>query len=90
MDTPTDLENFVQQATDKFAELSKRSPSPQWAADIRRLAQTTGEVLITASPLLQGTHLFTDLRILHDKVLKLMKQHVELSDLVSNAGSPSK
>ena len=87
MDTPTDFEKFVQHATDKFAELSKQSPSPQWAADIRRLAQSTAEVLTTASPMLQGTHLFTDLRILHDKVLKLMEQHVGGIDPENSRGS---
>jgi hypothetical protein len=87
MDTPTDFEEFVQHATDKYAELSRQSPSPQWAADIRRLAQSTAEVLITASPLLQGTQLFTDMRILHDRVLKLMEQHVGLIDSENRTGS---
>jgi hypothetical protein len=87
MDTPTDFEKFLQHATDKFAELSKQSPSPQWAADIRRLAQSTAEVLTTASPLLQGTHLFTDLRILHDKVLNLMEEHVGIIDSESKSGN---
>jgi len=87
MDTPIDFEKFVQQATDMFAELSKQVPSPQWAADIRRLAQSTAEVLTTASPMLQGTHLFTDLRLLHDKVLKLMEQHVGMLDSENKSGS---
>jgi hypothetical protein len=85
--TPTDFEEFIQHAADKYAELSRQSPSPQWAADIRRLAQSTAEVLTTASPLLQGTHLFTDLRILHDKVLKLMEQYVRMIDSENRSGS---
>jgi hypothetical protein len=36
--------------------------------------------------MLKGTHLFTDLRILHDKVLKLMEQHVGLIDGESSSG----
>jgi hypothetical protein len=85
MDTPTDFEEFVESATDKFDALSTQSPSPQWAADIRRLAQSTAEVLTTASPMLQGMHVFTDLRILHDKVLKLMEEHVGMIDSEKNA-----
>jgi hypothetical protein len=85
--SPDEFAEFVEQAAEKFAELSKQSPSPQWAADIRRLAQSTAEVLTTASPLLQSTHLFTDLRILHDKVLELMEQHVGMIDSENKSGS---
>ena len=85
--TSSDFQAFVESVTDKFAELSRQSPSSQWAADIRRLTQSTGEVLTTASPLLQGTHLFTDLRILHDRALKLMEQHAGLVDLENRSGN---
>jgi hypothetical protein len=85
--TASDFREFVESATDKFANLSRVSPSPQWAADIRRLAQSTAEVLTTASPMLQGTHLFTDLRILHDRILKLMEQHVGMIDAENKSGN---
>ena len=85
--TSSDFQAFVESVTDKFAELSRQSPSPQWAADIRRLTQSTGEVLTTASRLLQDTHLFTDLRILHDRALKLMEQHAGLVDLENRSGN---
>ena len=83
----TDFEEFVKHATDKYAELSRQSPSPQWAADIRRLAQSTAVALTTASPMLQGTRLFTELRILHDRGLKLMEQYVGMIDPENASGS---
>ena len=82
-----DVQKFIESATDKFSELSRRSPSPQWAVDIRCLAQSTAEVLTTASTMLQGTQLYTDLRILHDRILKLMEQHVGMIDAENKSGN---
>jgi hypothetical protein len=42
---------------------------------------------MTASPLLQETDLFTDLKLTHERVLKLMAKHMELIDSENNAGN---
>ena len=76
----TEFKEFVEFATDRFRGLSSRTPDPKWADDIKRLAQSTSEVLMSASPMLQETHLFADLRILHERILKLMSQNVGLID----------
>jgi hypothetical protein len=78
---------FVEFAASKYRALASQAPSPQWANDIKRLAQTTGEVLMSASPLLQETDLFSDLELTHERILKLMSQHIELIDSENNAGN---
>jgi hypothetical protein len=78
---------FVEFAASKYRALASQAPSPSWANDAKRLALTTGEVLMTASPLLQETDLFTDLKLTHERVLKLMAQHMELIDTENNAGN---
>jgi hypothetical protein len=78
---------FVEFAASKYRALASQAPSPSWANDIKRLAQATGEVLMTASPLLQETDLFADLKLTHERILKLMAQHVGLIDGESSAGN---
>ena len=78
---------FVQTASEQCCSLSRTVPSPLWANEIKRLAQATGEVLMTASPLLQETELFADLKLTHERILKLMSQHMGLIDGESSAGN---
>jgi hypothetical protein len=42
---------------------------------------------MTASPLLQETDLFADLKLTHERILKLMSQHMDLIDSENNAGN---
>jgi len=83
---PEDLKEFVEFATDRLRELSSRTPSPEWANDAKRLAQATGEALMTASFVVQDSHLFTDLKLTHERLLKLMAQNSHLMDGESLAG----
>jgi len=85
--TETDFQEFVEFAHHKYRDLASREPSLSWANDIKRLAQTTAEVLMSVSPLLQETDLFADLKLTYERVLKLMAQHVGLIDSESNAGN---
>ena len=83
----TDFQEFVEFAHHKYRELASQAPSPAWANEIKRLAQATGEVLMSASPMLQETDLFADLRLTHERILKLMAQHVGLIDSEGSAGN---
>jgi hypothetical protein len=38
--TETDFQEFVDSATEQYRLLASMAPSPQWANDIKRLAQT--------------------------------------------------
>lgn len=78
---------FVEFAASKYRALASQAPSPSWANDAKRLAQATGEALMTSSFEVQDTHLFTDLKLTHERVLKLMAQHMELIDSENNAGN---
>jgi hypothetical protein len=78
---------FVEYAASKYRALASQAPSPSWANDAKRLAQATGEALMTSSFEVQDTHLFTDLKLTHERVLKLMAQHMELIDSENNAGN---
>jgi len=78
---------FVEFAASKYRTLASQAPFRQWANDIKRLAQTTGEVLMSASLLLQETDLFSDLELTHERILKLMSQHMKLIDSENNAGN---
>ena len=42
---------------------------------------------MTASFGVQDTHLFTDLKLVHERLLKLMAQHVKLIDQENQSGS---
>ena len=55
--------------------------------DAKRLAQATGEALMTASFEVQDTHLYTDLKLVHERLLKLMAQHAYLVDGESDASN---
>lgn len=73
---PTEFQEFVTFASERLQELSSRKPDPLWANDAKRLAQATGEALMTASFEVQDTHLFTDLKLVHARLLKLMGQAI--------------
>ena len=84
---PTEFQKFVCFATERLRELSSRKPDLQWANDAKRLAQATGEVRMTASFEVQDTHLFNDLKLVHERLLELMAQNAHLIDGESSAGS---
>jgi len=83
----TEFKEFVEFVTDRFRVLSSRNPDPKWADDIKRLAQSTSEVLMSASPMLQETHLFADLKLTHARLLKLMAHNSQLIDSEIGAGN---
>jgi hypothetical protein len=85
--TETDFQEFVEFSHHKYRDLASREPSLSWANEIKRLAQATGEVLMTASTLLQETELFADLKLTHGRILKLMAQHTNLIDGENSVGN---
>ena len=79
--------DFVQTVSEKYRSLARQAPSPKWAESIKRLARDTSEVLMNASPLLQQTALFSDLKLTHERLLKLISENIAMIDSENRTGS---
>ena len=87
IDSIESFREFVQSTSEQYHTLTRQAPDLKWAKSIKRLSEQTSEVLVTASPLLQNTQLFHELRILHNKILNHMKHHAGIVDSENRSGS---
>ena len=71
---------FVQSTSEQYHTLTRQAPDLKWAKSIKRLMMQISEVLVTASPLLQETAHFAELRCVHGRLLRLISQNIAMID----------